>query len=235
MTLDILKRDDLQLGGFAGLKEHRLIVDSRVGGQDDTWNGIGNLVYLADAKFDPYGETRMHPHHEIDVISVMVEGNINHEGSLEHGGSIKRNQVQVQRAGGEGFRHNEINPDANQNRMIQLWVLPETSGEPAGYKLYDLNPGGLIQIYGGCKEQTDTMDGATILEVGLFDQRQGFDKSVSTNDSVIIYITRGAGQLSENSGSTTEVTDGDLIRGKGLGFVATTDDTQLILIRTGHI
>ena len=33
--------------------------------------------------------------------------------------------VQVQRAGGEGFSHNEINPDDIENRMIQLWVVPE--------------------------------------------------------------------------------------------------------------
>ena len=233
MTLSILHRDDLQLGGFAGLKEHRLIVDSRVGGQNDTWNGIGSHVYLADAKFEPYGETHMHSHHEIDVISVMVEGNINHEGSLEHGGSIKRNQAQVQRAGGEGFRHNEINPDGIKNRMIQLWVLPETSGEPAGYKLYDLKTNTLKRIYGGSKEQTETMDGSTFLDVGRFDQGHGFNTSAVTNNSVMIYITRGSGSLTETSGSVTEVNDGDLIQGNELEFIATTDDTQLIVISTG--
>lgn len=108
--MEILSRDDLPLGGFAGLTEHRLITDSRVFGHykpSYTSEGIGNLVYLADARFAPYGETTMHPHKEIDVISVMVEGRVMHEGSLEHGNHLQAGDVQVQRAGGEGFSHNE--------------------------------------------------------------------------------------------------------------------------------
>ena len=34
--------------------------------------GMGNFVYLADARFLPRGETHLHSHREIDVISVMV-------------------------------------------------------------------------------------------------------------------------------------------------------------------
>lgn len=64
-------------------------------------------------------------HKEIDVISIIVEGGINHEGSLKHGQSLGTDQAQAQRAGGEGFSHNEINPDNKKNRLIQLWVLPE--------------------------------------------------------------------------------------------------------------
>ena len=45
----------------------------------------------------------MHPHKEIDVISVMMEGRVSHEGSLEHGQSLETGQVQVQRAGGRRF------------------------------------------------------------------------------------------------------------------------------------
>ena len=52
MTMKILHRNDLPLGGFAGLKEHRLIVDKKMGPSNpDAWNGIGNFVYLADASF----------------------------------------------------------------------------------------------------------------------------------------------------------------------------------------
>jgi hypothetical protein len=79
--VEILKRDSLVEGGFAGLKEHRLIKDPRLYGSqenydDDSWPGLENFVYLADARFMPHGETRMHSHHEIDVITLMVDGNI---------------------------------------------------------------------------------------------------------------------------------------------------------------
>ena len=141
MAQQVLHRDDLVLGGFAGIKEHRLVIDPKVFGVNDSgaWPGIGDFVYLADAKFIPNGETHLHPHKEIDVISVIVDGRISHEGTLHQGKIIESNHVQVQRAGGEGFAHNEVNPDDKENRIIQMWVTPEKSGQPADYKSYRYN------------------------------------------------------------------------------------------------
>lgn len=219
--MQILHKDNLSLGGFAGLKEHRLVVDKLVGGRNDTWDGLGNFVYLADAYFEPYGETGMHPHKELDVISVMLEGSIDHEGSLEHGASIQAGQVQVQRAGGEGFRHNEINPNPTKNRMIQLWVLPENHGEPAGYKIYDVKPDKLTKIYGGTKEQSTTFDSHTVLEVGEFSKNININKK----GDFLVYITGGTALI-----NNTNVKDGDLIRGSNLDFKATSDNAKVILI-----
>ena len=219
--MKVLHKDTLPLGGFAGLKEHRLVVDILVGGSDDTWDGLGNFVYLADAYFDPYGETRMHPHREIDVISIMLEGSINHEGSLEHGTELTAGQIQVQRAGGEGFKHNEINPNATKNRMIQIWVLPEKHGEAAGYKLYDVEQDKLTQIYGGSKDQSTTFDNHTVLEVGRFSR----DISIKKSGDFLAYITEGKAIV-----NATKVKDGDLIRGTDLNFKATSDNAQIIVI-----
>jgi len=225
--MEILHRDDLPLGGFAGLREHRLVMGSKVFGdrrEPGAWDGIGNFVYLADARFLPKGETRLHSHREIDVISVMVEGRIAHEGSLEHGQEMGSTDVQAQRAGGEGFSHNEINPDDSENRMIQLWVLPEHPGEPAGYKFYQPKPGGMTRIYGGPTDQNETFDSHTIIDVGLFEAGQ--DASIS--GPFLAYLTRGSGII-----DGTVVTDGDLIRGEDLAFRAT-GDAQLIVVQSAQ-
>lgn len=222
MSIEILHRDDLSLGGFAGLVEHRLIRDGQIGGKSDTWEGLGNFVYLADARFLPKGETHMHPHKEIDVISIVVEGRIVHEGSLEHGQSMNTDQAQVQRAGGEGFSHNETNPDDTHNRMLQLWALPEKAGEKAGYKLYDLVQGKLTRIYGGSVSQDQTFDNHTIIEVGMLNNGQGVSKS----GEFLAYVSRGSGSLNGK-----EVKDGDLIRGIEFDFTAK-EDVQIVIIST---
>lgn len=219
--MQVLHKNNLHLGGFAGLKEHRLVVDRLVGGRDDTWDGLGNFVYLADAYFDPHGETRMHPHRELDVISIMIDGSINHEGSLEHGTSINTGQVQVQRAGAEGFKHNEINPNATKNRMIQLWVLPENHGEAADYKLYSVEQNKLTQIYGGTKDQSTTFDSHTVLETGRFSKEEHIHK----NGDFLAYITEGEALVND-----TKVKDGDLLRGTDFDFKATSENAQVILI-----
>ncbi|MCF6274538.1 MAG: pirin family protein [Robiginitomaculum sp.] len=221
MSIEILNRDSLPLGGFAGLTEHRLVVDARIGGDSNTWDGLGNFVYLADARFLPKGETTMHGHKEIDVISVLVEGRIVHEGSLENGQSMGAGQAQAQRAGGEGFSHNEINPDNRRNRMIQLWASPETPGEPASYKFYDLEQGKTTRIYGGPKNQTETLDSRTIMEVAMLSTGQ----KVARKGGFLAYITKGTGDI-----NGTDIKDGDLVRGLDLAFKSTNADTQIIIV-----
>jgi len=223
MIQRVLHRDDLKLGGFAGIREHRLVVDPKVFGNDTSgaWPGIGNFVYLADAKFIPNGETHLHPHKEIDVISVMIEGRIAHEGTLQEGNIIESNQVQVQRAGGEGFAHNEINLDDKENRMIQMWVTPEKTGESADYKSYSLKQGKITRVYGGDNNQDETFSSYTVVDVGLLDANQ----TVSFDGEFLAYVTAGNGMLNKEA-----VSNGDLIRGNDMQFQAR-ENSQIIVVR----
>lgn len=221
--LEILSRDTLHEGGFAGLMEHRLVMDQKLWGNranPDAWDGLDNFVYLADARFQPHGETRLHGHKEIDVISVMVEGRIAHEGSLEHGGSLDTYDAQVQRAGGEGFSHNEVNPDDRENRMLQLWVVPEVGGEPAGYKKFSPRWGEIARIYGGEKGNTPSFAAQTTIDVAMLTAGQ----SVALTVPYLAYVSKGQGSFAE-----TKLTDGDLLGGANGRFTAKTD-VQLILV-----
>ena len=219
--MDILHRDDLSREGFAGLKETRLIRDQKINGSPESWDGLGSFVYLSDAKFLPHGETHLHSHNEIDIITVMLEGNLTHEGSLEDGQSMSPNQAQVQRAGGQGFSHNEINPDAIQNRLLQIWVLPENSGEPADFKFYHFEENQLIRIYGGDKLQNQTFDSHTIIEVGVLDK----GKKIEHKGDFIAYVTNGEANI-----DGVDVTDGDLIRGHDFNLTVTSETLQLTVI-----
>ena len=222
MSLQILHRDDLKLGGFAGIREHRLVIDPQVFGNNDSgaWSGIGNFVYLADAKFIPNGETHLHNHKEIDVISVIIEGRIAHEGTLQEGNIIESNQVQVQRAGGEGFAHNEINLEDKETRMIQMWVTPEKAGQSADYKSYTLK-NGVTRVYGGDSNQDETFSGSTVVDVGLID----VNKTISFVGEFLAYVAVGNGILNGE-----KVSNGDLIRGNDVTFQSKSD-SQIIIVR----
>ena len=222
--IKVLHRDDLPLGGFAGLKEHRLVQDRQAWGSHrnpTAWDGIGSFVYLADARFLPHGETGLHPHHEIDVISVMVEGRIAHAGSLQDGHILAVPDVQVQRAGGEGFQHNEVNPDSEENRMIQIWVLPEQQGAPAGYSVMTPPQGEVTRIYGSEDSQNATFPSRTSIDIAMLDAEQ----NIEIEGDFMAYLTQGEGLANGNG-----VTDGDLMRGAGLTFQASTK-VQLIVVR----
>jgi len=241
--MQVLSRKSLPLGGFAGLTEHRLVTDRRVFGSrkaPNTFDGIGNFVYLADAQFNPHGETHMHPHKEIDVISIMMSGQVSHEGSLEHGQSLKAGEVQVQRAGGEGFSHNEKNPDSSKNRMLQLWVLPEVAGQPAGYNHYPLPDKGVTRIYGGKaaggkghggksgegKEQGQKQTFASKTTIDVVRLASG--ESINFKEEILAYVSNGTADFSdENNNFNAE--DGDLIRSYKTEILATSD-VEIVVI-----
>ncbi|MBQ4811663.1 pirin family protein [Pseudoalteromonas luteoviolacea] len=225
--MNILSRDTLKLGGFAGITEHRLVTDSRVFAgrkKPETFEGIGNMVYLADARYLPKGESGMHPHNEIDVISIVLEGRVSHEGSLEHGKDLVAGDVQVQRAGGEGFSHNEINPDDQPNRMLQVWALPEVAGEPAGYKSYTPKTKGTTRIYGGSRTQSDTFASKTTMDIVHLNT----DEHIALEQDALVYVITGDAQLHHDNRSAT-ITEGDLFRNKQQKVIARTH-LQLLVI-----
>ena len=225
--MKIIKRNKLRRGGFAGLRETRLVMSPRVFRRQreaGTSAGIGRFVYLADASFLPHGDTRMHSHREIDVISIMVAGRIQHEGSLEHGQELEVDSVQVQRAGGEGFSHNEINPDASKNRMIQVWMMPESPGEPASYQVYQAEAGTRTRVYGGPADQDETISARTVVEIAHVDA----GKSIKQPGRSVIYMTEGGG-TGQSAGENEVLTEGDLVETRDFSFKAS-KDSKLIFV-----
>ena len=107
--------------------------------------------------------------------------------------------------------------------MIQLWVLPEESGQPAGYKLYTPKWGEVTRIYGGSSEQDETFPSKTHMDVALL--RSG--QQASFVGPFLAYLTKGKGTANE-----TPVADGDLVRGDTLSFEAF-EDVQLIVVHLG--
>ncbi|MEH6588210.1 MAG: pirin family protein [Halioglobus sp.] len=228
----ILSRDSLAIGGFAGIVEHRLVTDSRIFGErkePEAFEGLGNMVYLADAQYKPFGSSGMHPHTETDVISIIVDGRVNHKGSMEHGKDLVAGDVQVQRAGGEGFSHDEINPDDGKNRMLQVWALPEEKGQRAAYKSYTPKLDGVTRIYGGEKSQDDTFDSRTIMDIVHLKTGSNLD----LNADALIYVITGEAEICEaKNGKNTAVSsivNGDLVRSTA-AKVSAISDVHLLVV-----
>ena len=230
--MNILSRDSLKLGGFAGIVEHQLVTDSRIFGEHkkpETFEGLGNMVYLADAQYNPFGSSGMHSHSEIDVISIIIDGRVSHEGSMEHGKDLVAGDVQVQRAGGEGFSHNEINPDNGKNRMLQVWALPEEKGQRAAYKAYTPKLDGVTRIYGGDKSQDQTFDSHTIMDIVHLKAGTNLD----LNNDALIYVITGEAEISEQengeSTAVSSIVNGDLVRSTAVK-VSAVNDVHLLVV-----
>ena len=131
---------------------------------------------------------------------------------MEHGKDLFAGDVQVQRAGGEGFEHNEINPVNTKNRMLQVWALPEVKGQSASYKSYTPKLAGVTRIYGGSKNQSDTFDSHTIIDIVHLKAAE----NITLDAEQLSYVITGDASISEHKNTNESVVyrvkSGDLIR-----------------------
>lgn len=69
-----------------------------------------------------------HPHKDMEIISYVLQGKVEHQDSMGNKKLIQAGEVQVMSAG-TGVLHSEYNPDEkNEFELIQIWILPQAKG-----------------------------------------------------------------------------------------------------------
>jgi redox-sensitive bicupin YhaK (pirin superfamily) len=81
-----------------------------------------------------------HPHENMEIISYVVEGALEHKDSMGTGSVVRPNDVQRMSAG-SGITHSEFNPlDDQKMRLIQIWIKPDQLGMEPGYEQKTYTP-----------------------------------------------------------------------------------------------
>jgi redox-sensitive bicupin YhaK (pirin superfamily) len=81
-----------------------------------------------------------HPHDNMEIITIPLEGDLAHKDSMGNTETIRSGDVQVMSAG-TGVKHSEFNPNADhRTKLLQIWVYPNKQNVDPRYQQITLNP-----------------------------------------------------------------------------------------------
>ncbi len=93
-------------------------------------NGFGLLKVFNDDFVEAGKGFGLHPHQNMEIISIMLNGQMNHKDSMGYAEVVEKDWVQIMSAG-SGLRHEEYNVGTDEVNFLQIWIEP---------KLQNINP-----------------------------------------------------------------------------------------------
>lgn len=95
--------------------------------------GFRSLRVINDDKIAPRGGFPTHPHRDMEIITYLLEGELQHRDSTGRGAIVTPEYVQMMSAG-RGIFHSEYNPSAELgNHLLQIWIKPAIRGVEPRY------------------------------------------------------------------------------------------------------
>lgn len=138
-----------------------------------------------------------HPHRDMEILTYILEGELQHQDSMGNGSVIRPGDVQRMSAG-TGVTHSEFNPSPNHAvHLLQIWLLPEKANLTPGYeqKFFSAdqkrNKLCLVASQDG-KEGSVTIHQDVLLYASILDAGQVLSYEVAPARSLWLQVARGS-------------------------------------------
>lgn len=108
------------------------------GYRDPRYMGYRSLRVINEDFVAPGQGFGEHPHQDMEILTYILSGELEHRDSLGSGGVIRAGQWQRMTAG-SGIRHSEFNPSSDTKvHLLQIWLYPDAKGHQPSYEQRDI-------------------------------------------------------------------------------------------------
>lgn len=199
---------------------------------DPTNMSWGPLRVFNDDVVQPGGGFPMHPHRDMEIITYVLDGELEHRDHLGHHGVIRSGDVQVMTAG-KGIMHAEANPSQERaTHLLQIWIVPRNKGNKPRYAQRALGTetrrGRLLPVVsGGDVAETLHIDQDATIYVSSLNAGERLTHTAKPNRHAYLFVTKGSLVVNGNVLRT-----GDQLRAKDEPElkIDAQDDAELILL-----
>lgn len=165
-------------------------------------SAFGTLVAFNDDYLQQGKGFGTHPHVNMEIISVLLKGKMNHKDSMGYSTVIEEGGVQIMSAG-SGLRHEEYNIGDEEVSFLQIWIEPKLQNITPRYQLRHFsqaNRKNKLQtiISGEEGEEHCWINQNAKLSLGYFEQGQSIDYSFNAlNKCLFVFLIDGSIQIED--------------------------------------
>ena len=198
---------------------------------DPRYMGFRTLRVINEDFVSPGRGFPTHGHRDMEIITYILEGALEHQDSMGNGSVIRPGEVQRMTAG-TGVRHSEKNPSQNESvHLLQIWILPHTVGLDPGYeqKMFtDEDRRNKLRVIAS----SDARDGSVTvhqdvnLYASILDEGSSVTHSTEPTRYGWLQVARGAVDV---NGEKAEQGDGAVIVGESSVEIAATAASEILL------
>ena len=192
---------------------------------------LGTLRVFNDDVIQPGTGFTIHPHREMEIITVPLQGEVTHEDSMGNVAVIRAGDVQRMTAG-TGLTHSEMNRARDPVHLYQIWIYPRASGLPPSYDQRRFDPADwrnrlLAVASGSGRPGTATLNADATIWRARLDRGRSVRHATASDRAVMVYVSEGSVRVNAES-----LAGGDQLRAEGEAefTIASVTDADLILV-----
>jgi redox-sensitive bicupin YhaK (pirin superfamily) len=194
--------------------------------------GFGVLRVINEDRVRPSAGFETHGHRDMEIISYVLEGALEHRDSIGTGSVIRPGDVQRMSAG-TGIRHSEFNHSKSELvHFLQIWLLPKEQGLSPGYEqktFVDSEKRGRLRLVAS----SDGRDGSVVIHqdaqvyASILDKEEQVEHVLPAGGRGWVQVLRGAVEV---NGQSLRAGDGAAVKDEPVLTVTGESDGSEILL-----